>query len=473
LRRRERLPLTTSVGTALTLKSLPSPTPAHTAWLQQDPGPSATSSCRLWLQLRLHLTVARHCIGIGFVTRFPATAPAPTPPHGCVPLPRHRLGYPIPRHGTRFHTLLRRSRTPACAPHFTLRLHATAPALAWLPDSSPRHPLPHNSSAVARSGVRSPLHLTVARHGIDIGFVTRFPTMALTPTSPHGCALRHRHRLGYPIPRHSTHYLTTPRWSWAWSPATTTSSTSSTSTSRSRATASASAWFPDSLPRHKLTHNSSAVAHSGVRSLLHLTVARHSISIGLVIQFPATAPATSQFLGGHGLGPPLLPPTPPPPPHGCEPRHRHRLGYPVLRYGTYLTLPRRPHAPASAATLSQRARALAFAAPPTRRSRTPARTLTSTPPSRRPHASASAATPSRRVCAPASDAIPLLQRLPHQGGSNLTIPRLISMNLYSFLVAYVVRAFSFDFLGAFTPFGGRERWEPHGGGTARRSAQNL
>jgi hypothetical protein len=261
LRRRERLPLTTSVGTALTLKSLPSPTPAHTAWLQQDPGLSATSSCRLWLQLRLHLTVARHCIGIGFVTRFPATAPAPTPPHGCVPLPRHRLGYPIPRHGTRFHTLPRRSRAPACAPHFTLRLHATPPASAWLPDSSPRHPLPHNSSAVARSGVRSPLHLTVARHGIDIGFVTRFPTMALTPTSPHGCALRHRHRLGYPILRHSTDYLTTPRRSRAWSPATTTYSTSSTS--RLRATASASAWLPGS-PLRYLSHTSSAAARSGV-----------------------------------------------------------------------------------------------------------------------------------------------------------------------------------------------------------------
>jgi len=42
--------------------------------------------------------------------------------------------------------------------------------------------------------------------------------------------------------------------------------------------------------------------------------------------------------------------------------------------------------------------------------------------------------------------------------------------MYSFLVAYIVHALSFNFLGAFTSFGGREKWEPHGGGMARRSA---
>ena len=34
---------------------------------------------------------------------------------------------------------------------------------------------------------------------------------------------------------------------------------------------------------------------------LHLTVARHGTGIALVTRFPATAPATSHFLGGRAL----------------------------------------------------------------------------------------------------------------------------------------------------------------------------
>ena len=167
----------------------------------------------------------------------------PTPPHGCAPQHRHRLGYPIPRYGTRSHS--------------TSRLRATASVSAWLPDSPPRHPLPHTSWAVARSGVRS--HSTSRLRATALA-------SALSP--------------GYPL-RHPLHC-----------------------TSRLRATASASAWLPDTRPRLPLPHTFSAVAGLGPRYChhlhLHLTVARHGIGIGFVTRFPATAP-TSHFLGGLAL----------------------------------------------------------------------------------------------------------------------------------------------------------------------------
>jgi len=98
--------------------------------------------------LHLRLTVACYGTGIGFVTRFPPTAPAtshflggrrlgpmllppplpppppPPPPLGCMPRHRYRLGYPIPCHGTRYLTLPRRSCTPVCTP---TQLHGCAP----------------------------------------------------------------------------------------------------------------------------------------------------------------------------------------------------------------------------------------------------------------------------------------------------------------------------------------------------------
>jgi len=120
LRQCEWLPLTTSVGVAFSLNSLPKPMPAYTAWLQQDPGPPATSGCRVRLPLHstswlrtptsasawltdirpqqplphtflavaglvpryhhllhlLHPMVAHHSIGIGLVTQFHAMTPA-------------------------------------------------------------------------------------------------------------------------------------------------------------------------------------------------------------------------------------------------------------------------------------------------------------------------------------------------------------------------------------------------------------
>jgi len=80
-----------------------------------------------------------------------------------------------------------------------------------------------------------PLDITVGRHGIGIGFVTRFPATAPTtshflgshghgplllppappappaPPPPYGCVPRHRHRLCHPVPHHGTRYLTLPR----------------------------------------------------------------------------------------------------------------------------------------------------------------------------------------------------------------------------------------------------------------------
>jgi len=161
LRRRERIPRSTPVGTDRTLKSLPAH--ANTSWLQPDPAPVCKAAN--------HNMVARHSTGISLVTRFPATAPATShflggrvlgplllpppppplpPPHGCTPRHRHRLGYPIPRHGTRYLTLPWRSRAPPCA-----------------------------------------------------------------PTQHQGYAPRHRHRLCHPVPRHGTRYLTLPRRSRA------------------------------------------------------------------------------------------------------------------------------------------------------------------------------------------------------------------------------------------------------------------
>jgi len=262
--------------------------------------------------LPLNITVARHGIGIGFVTRFPAMAPAtshflggrghgppllppphpphppPPPPHSCAPRPWHWLGYPIPRHGTRYLTLPRGSRTPACAP----TQHRSC---------APRH--------------RHRLCHPVPRHGTHyLTLPRRLRAPACSPTQHRGCAPGHRHRLCHPVPRHVTRYLTLPRRSRAWPHATTTSSTSSTSstsTSRLRATAPASAWLPDSPPRHPLPHISSAVTGLVPRYYhllhllhllhLHLTVARHGTGIGLVTRFPATAPTPSHFLGGRAL----------------------------------------------------------------------------------------------------------------------------------------------------------------------------
>jgi len=128
----------------------------------------------------------------------PLLSPPPPPPQGCMPQHRHRLGYPIPHHGTRYLTLLQRSRVPACA-----------------------------------------------------------------LTQHHGCVPWYQHRLGYLIPCHGTCYLTIPQ--------------------RSRAL------FTCYYYLLNLLH------------LLHLIVAHHGIGIVLVTRFPATAPATSHFLGGCGL----------------------------------------------------------------------------------------------------------------------------------------------------------------------------
>ena len=76
--------------------------------------------------------------------------------------------------------------------HSTSRLRATASALALLPSSPPRHPLPHTSSLI--TGLVHPL----------------LPPPP--PTPPHGCMPWPWHRLCYPIPYHGTCYLTFPRW---------------------------------------------------------------------------------------------------------------------------------------------------------------------------------------------------------------------------------------------------------------------
>jgi len=319
--------------------------------------------------LPLNITVARHSIGIGFVTRFPATAPAtshflggrglgppllspphprnppPPPPHGCAPRPWHRLGYPIPRHGTRYLTLPQRSRawspatttssTSSTSSISTSRLRVTASASAWLPDSPPRHPLPHISSAVAGLVPHYyhllhllhllHLHLMVARHGTGIGLVTRFP--ATTPTPSHflgGRALLRALPLNITVARHGIGIGFVTQFP-AMAPAT-------------------SHFFGGHALRRALP--------------LNIPVARHGIGIGFVTRFPATAPATSHFLGGRGLGPALLPPPPPPappppPPHGCALRHRHRLGYPIPHHGTrYLTFPQQSRAWSPATTTS-------------------------------------------------------------------------------------------------------------------------
>jgi len=83
--------------------------------------------------LPLHLTVACYGIGIGVVTQFPATASATS--HFLVD---HRFGSPA---------------TTTTSTYSTSRLHAMALASALLPDSLPRHLLPHISSVAVRSGI--------------------------------------------------------------------------------------------------------------------------------------------------------------------------------------------------------------------------------------------------------------------------------------------------------------------------------
>ena len=165
-----------------------------------------------------------------------APACAPTPPHGCAPWQRHRLGYLIPRHGTRYLTVPWRSWawSPATitSTSSTSGLHATASASAWLPDSPPRHPLPHTSSAVTRSGMRShstswlramvsasawlpdslPRYLLPHNSSAVAGFVhlLLLPPQPPSPPPSHSCAPWYRHRLGNPVSRYSTRYLTFP-----------------------------------------------------------------------------------------------------------------------------------------------------------------------------------------------------------------------------------------------------------------------
>jgi len=314
---------------ALTLKSLPTRTPTHlgcsrtpllsaqlpiTTWLRTTAPASAwlpdspprhplphTFSAVAGLVPRyyhllhlLHLTVARHGISIGLVTRFPATAPAtshflggrglgppllpppsPSPPHGGAPRLRHRLWHPVPCYGTTSHFLGGRALRRALLLHITVARHGigiglvtrfptTAPATSQFlggrglcsPATTTSTSSTSRLCATASASALAPgsllwHHLTLPRR-------SRAPAYA--PTPHYGCAPRHRHRLGYPIPRHGTRYLTIPR--------------------RSRAL------FTRYYHILHLLH------------LLHLTVACHSIGIGLVTRFPATAPATSHFLGG-------------------------------------------------------------------------------------------------------------------------------------------------------------------------------
>jgi len=119
----------------LTLKSLSAPTPTHTAWQQQDPGPVD---------------------------------------------PTHHQSA-VANFGLRCYILYPTSR---------LRDTASASASAWLPGPPLRHRLHHTSSAVAGLSPRYYLHLTVARHGIGIGFAIRLPAMAtegsIIPTAEDG-----------------------------------------------------------------------------------------------------------------------------------------------------------------------------------------------------------------------------------------------------------------------------------------------
>jgi len=96
---------------------------------------------------------------------------------------------------------------------------------------------------------------------LTLPWQSRVPACA--PTQHHGYTPWHWHWLGYLIPRYGTCYLTIPR----------------------RSQALFTRYYH---PLHLL-------------HLLLLMVACHSIGIGLVTRFPATAPATSHFLGGHGL----------------------------------------------------------------------------------------------------------------------------------------------------------------------------
>jgi len=192
-------------------------------------------------------------ISISLVNRYPATAaatshflggrrlgpplpppPPSPPPHGCTPQHWHWLGYPIPRHDTRYLTLSRWSHVPACI---------ATPAHGWVPWY--RHQL----------GYLIPPHGT---RYLTLPWRSHVPACVATPA--HGWVPWYRHPLGYPIPRHCTCYLTLPQRSWAWAP---TTATSSTYILRLRATASASALSPGSPLQH-LPHTSAAGSHFGV-----------------------------------------------------------------------------------------------------------------------------------------------------------------------------------------------------------------
>ena len=132
---------------------------------------------------------------------------------------------------------------------------------------------------------------------------------------------------------------------------------------------------------------------------LHLTVACHSTGIGVVARFPATASATSHFLSGRALWRSL-------PPHlfrGC-----------VLQRLLPHTFSAGSRSSVGCHTRSWRARAPALAA---------------TPPTWRAHASAFATSPPP-------------QRLPSRRRSNLTLPRLSSLNV---LVSRCLRRTCFVF----------------------------
>jgi len=130
------------------------------------------------------------CQGTRYLTlprRSYAPACAPTQHHGCVPRHRHRLCHLVPRHGTCYLTLSRQSQawSPATttsstsSTSSTSRLRATASASALSPGSQPRHPLPHTSSAVTRSGVRSHstsrLRATASASALSPGSPPRHP----------------------------------------------------------------------------------------------------------------------------------------------------------------------------------------------------------------------------------------------------------------------------------------------------------
>ena len=291
---------------ASTLKSLSAHTPAHTPWLQQYPSPPATiNGCRLWLTLQPTSWLRVTALVLAWLSGSPPW-------------------YPLPYNFSAVAGLVRTTTTSTSS---TSQLRTKASASDLSPDSLLQHPLPHTSSAVtglvpcyyhlfhflhlivARHGISIslvtrfpstasatshflsshtlqhafPLDLTVAHYGIATGLVTQFPTMTSTtsrflggralgppllppsPPTPHGYMPRHQHRLCHMIPRHGIHYLTLLWQSWAWSSTTTTSSTSSTS--QLHAKVSVSALSSVSLLQHLLP--------------LHLMVACHTLSVRL------------------------------------------------------------------------------------------------------------------------------------------------------------------------------------------------